>query len=163
MQLFEWGVQSRATGGPGLCPIGITDTVPRARARMLAALEAVPAGVLTRGWVLALALGSDRLTYDRLDYLVRVTRDGSGVVEWQTGGPEHGPKDAAVARRRLAELARLPDRTVVDGRQLRELRRARGLSQENLAWKARVGITTLARLELEDRPRCRRQTLARLA
>jgi transcriptional regulator with XRE-family HTH domain len=51
----------------------------------------------------------------------------------------------------------------VDGIQLWRLRRARGLSQENLAWTAGLGITTVARLESQPGARCRYQTLARLA
>ncbi len=49
---------------------------------MVEALEAVPAGPRPRGWVTRLALGDDRLTYDRLDTLVLVNRDGNGVVQW---------------------------------------------------------------------------------
>jgi DNA-binding XRE family transcriptional regulator len=61
--------------------------------------------------------------------------------------------------------ARPPNAKVVliDGSLLRQMRRARGLSREVLAWTAGLGITTLARLEGEPWPHCRYQTLERLA
>lgn len=43
------------------------------------------------------------------------------------------------------------------------VRRERGLSIDELAHQASVGITTLGRLERQDRPRCRTSTLAALA
>jgi DNA-binding XRE family transcriptional regulator len=58
---------------------------------------------------------------------------------------------------------RYPDHTVVDSRRLRQLRRERGFSQLALAIRAGVGLTTLARLERETRPRSRNYTIARLA
>lgn len=162
MQLFEWGIASNAKGQPGLHVIGVTGSAPGAQARMLTALGDVPAGVLARGWVTRLALGADRLTYDRLDTLVRVNRDGHGTVRWM------------VAARRSADsaatggLAAGPERQamrmiVVDGPQLLGMRRARGLSRERLAWDAGVSITTLARLESQPRVQCRSRTLVRLA
>ncbi len=56
-----------------------------------------------------------------------------------------------------------PHTAIIDGRLLRQLRRQRGLSIDDLAHQAGVGITTLGRLERQDRPRCRMTTLARLA
>ncbi|MGH3125766.1 MAG: helix-turn-helix domain-containing protein [Streptosporangiaceae bacterium] len=56
-----------------------------------------------------------------------------------------------------------PYTAIIDGRLLRQLRRQRGLSIDKLAHRAGVGITTLGRLERQDRPRCRMTTLARLA
>jgi transcriptional regulator with XRE-family HTH domain len=53
--------------------------------------------------------------------------------------------------------------TVVDSRRLRQLRRETGMSQLALAIRAKVGLTTLARLERETRPRSRNYTVARLA
>jgi transcriptional regulator with XRE-family HTH domain len=53
--------------------------------------------------------------------------------------------------------------TVLDGERLRKLRRQRGLSQEKLANRAGISITTVARLERSPRPSCRGRTLARLA
>jgi serine/threonine-protein kinase RsbW len=52
---------------------------------------------------------------------------------------------------------------VVDGLQLRRARRRCGLSQERLAHRAGVSLTTIAKLEREPRPRCLTQTLYRLA
>jgi DNA-binding XRE family transcriptional regulator len=51
--------------------------------------------------------------------------------------------------------------TAVDGQRLRELRRQRGLAQEELADLASVGLTTVARLERQHRANCRTWTLAR--
>jgi DNA-binding XRE family transcriptional regulator len=56
-----------------------------------------------------------------------------------------------------------PWTTVVDGERLRQLRRQHGLSQEKLADRAGVSLTTVARLEGESRAPCRCRTLARLA
>jgi DNA-binding XRE family transcriptional regulator len=127
---------------------------------MLEALDFVPAGILARGWVTALALSAGRLTYDRLDTLVRVTRDADGALRWLAGASL--PDGAARAAGGLADPGRLPLR-VVDGRRLRALRRARGLSQERLAWAAGVDMHTVARLERHSRTRCRGLTLALLA
>lgn len=52
---------------------------------------------------------------------------------------------------------------VVDGVRLRQLRAKSGLSQEDLAWKAGVGLSTVARLERGQRSRCRGYTVGRLA
>jgi DNA-binding XRE family transcriptional regulator len=177
MQLFEWGIASKPAGeaewrpaggpglyslrrGPGSHPVGITGSAPGAQARMLEALDAVPAGILARGWVTALALAADRLTYDRLDTLVRVTRDADGTVRWLAG--DSLPDGAARAAGGLADSGRLPLR-LIDGQRLRALRRARGLSQERLAWVAGVDMNTVARLERHPRPQCRGLTLALLA
>lgn len=53
--------------------------------------------------------------------------------------------------------------TIVDGQRLRQLRREHGLSQAELAGKAGVSLSTLARLEGRARTSCRCRTLARLA
>ena len=53
--------------------------------------------------------------------------------------------------------------TVLDGTRLRELRLQHGLSQEKLADRAGVSLTTVARLESQPKSPCRCQTLARLA
>jgi DNA-binding XRE family transcriptional regulator len=156
MQLFEWGVVSKVPGRPGPRTVGVTDAAHHARTRMLDALAVVPAGLLAKGWITAVALGADRLTYDRLDTVARVTRDKDGTMRWQSG--DSGTVSASASARRPADQV-----TVIDGRQLRQLRRARGLSQENLAWTAGLGLTTIARLESQPQPRCRFGTLARLA
>ena len=56
-----------------------------------------------------------------------------------------------------------PWTTVLDGRLLRQLRRQHGLSQEALADRAGISLTTMARLERKPRTPCRTRTLARLA
>lgn len=53
--------------------------------------------------------------------------------------------------------------TVLDGARLRQLRREHGLSQEELASRARISLTTVARLERQSQAPCRGRTLARLA
>jgi transcriptional regulator with XRE-family HTH domain len=53
--------------------------------------------------------------------------------------------------------------TVVDSGRLRQLRSERGMSLSDLASRAKVGRTTLARLERETRPRSRNYMVARLA
>ena len=53
--------------------------------------------------------------------------------------------------------------TVLDGARLRELRREHGLSQEKLADRAGISLTTVGRLERQARATCRGRTLARLA
>jgi DNA-binding XRE family transcriptional regulator len=72
--------------------------------------------------------------------------------------PGQGHVRALTARDR----PRLPDSYVIDGPRLRQLRRQHGLSQEKLAWDSGVGLTTLARLERQTRPRCSHWTLTRL-
>jgi transcriptional regulator with XRE-family HTH domain len=47
---------------------------------------------------------------------------------------------------------------ILDGGVLRQLRRKAGLSQERLAHKSGVSITTVGRLERESRPRCHFRT-----
>jgi transcriptional regulator with XRE-family HTH domain len=53
--------------------------------------------------------------------------------------------------------------TALDGHRLRHLRTQRGLSQEELAGRAGISLTTVARLEAQARASCRSRTLARLA
>jgi DNA-binding XRE family transcriptional regulator len=154
MQLFEWGVVCKAPSHPAPRTVGVTDAAHRARTRMLEALAAAPAGLLAKGWITVVALGADRLTYDRLDTVAQVTRDKNGTLRWHLGDRAAPPLSTPESAAQVA---------VIDGRQLRQLRRARGLSQENLAWTAGLGLTTIARLESQPRPRCRYATLARLA
>jgi DNA-binding XRE family transcriptional regulator len=52
---------------------------------------------------------------------------------------------------------------VIDGRRLRDARSQRGLSREELADRAGVGLTTVCRLERHDRPSCRPWTVGMLA
>ena len=53
--------------------------------------------------------------------------------------------------------------TILDGGRLQELRRQRGLSQEQLAIVAGVSLTTMRRLECQSAAPCRSRTLGRLA
>lgn len=58
----------------------------------------------------------------------------------------------------------LPPHTfILDGHRLRQLRRQRGLSQNELADQAEVSLTTVARLERQRNAPCRGWTLGRLA
>ena len=56
-----------------------------------------------------------------------------------------------------------PQRFILDGQQLRHLRRQRGLSQEELAGQAGLSVTTVGRLERQASAPCRGRTLGRLA
>ncbi len=51
----------------------------------------------------------------------------------------------------------------VDGRRLRTIRAEQGLSQQKLAYKANVGITTIRNLETKPEPACRSWTVGLLA
>jgi DNA-binding XRE family transcriptional regulator len=51
----------------------------------------------------------------------------------------------------------------VDGRRLRTIRAERGLSQERLANRAKVGLTTIRRLETASKPACRSWTVDLIA
>jgi transcriptional regulator with XRE-family HTH domain len=53
--------------------------------------------------------------------------------------------------------------TVLDGARLRHLRRQHGLSQEQLADRAGISLTTMRRLERQPAAPCRTRTLGRLA
>jgi transcriptional regulator with XRE-family HTH domain len=53
--------------------------------------------------------------------------------------------------------------TILDGGRLRQLRRQRGLSQEQLAGQAGISLTTMRRLERRPAAPCRCRTLGRLA
>lgn len=52
---------------------------------------------------------------------------------------------------------------ILDSERLRQVRRERGLSQERLAYRAKVSLTTVARLERQSFSACRAVTVARLA
>jgi DNA-binding XRE family transcriptional regulator len=159
VELFEWGISGRGFR-PLPRTVGISGSLRRAYDQMMDGMHAVPAGERAHGWVTALALAADRLTYDRLDTLARVARDADGSLRWMSGDDEA----RTVPDGGVADLLRMPSRTaVVDGQLVRRLRLARGLSQEDLAWKAGLGLTTLARVEHEDRPACKGRTLACLA
>ena len=76
-----------------------------------------------------------------------------------TGGqPAAGPRPSA-ASTRLSQ----PQTSLLDGHRLRQLRRQRGLSQEELAAQAGLSVATVARLERQASAPCRGRTLGRLA
>jgi len=56
-----------------------------------------------------------------------------------------------------------PQTFILDGQRLRQLRRQRGLSQEELAAQAGLSVATVARLERQASAPCRGRTLGRLA
>jgi transcriptional regulator with XRE-family HTH domain len=58
---------------------------------------------------------------------------------------------------------RQPWTTILDGGQLRQLRRQAALSQEQLADRAGLSPATVTRLERQHHAPCRGRTLARLA
>jgi DNA-binding XRE family transcriptional regulator len=51
----------------------------------------------------------------------------------------------------------------IDAGQLRQIRLQRGLSQERLAWKAGVSLTTIGKLERRRQASCHVRTLALIA
>lgn len=80
MQLYEWCVATGPRDRPTVSPVGLTDAEPRACARMLEALEAVPAGTPARGWVVAMLYVPGLCSYDRYDLRLRAERTGSGTM-----------------------------------------------------------------------------------
>jgi hypothetical protein len=88
--MFEWGFFCPYATGPGMQPLGITDSAPRARKLMLDGLRALPDGVVATGWVAVLELGDDRMTYDALATLLGVIRDSGGVL-WRADVTSTGP------------------------------------------------------------------------
>ena len=69
-----------------LSPVGVTDEEPRARARMLEALDAVPAGIPARGWVTVMRYVPGLNIYDRYHTPIRAEREPGGEVRWIIGG-----------------------------------------------------------------------------
>jgi hypothetical protein len=67
-------------------PVGVTDAEPRAQARMLEALAAVPAGVPARGWVVAMLYLPLLCRYDRYETRVCAERTATGAVQIVAGG-----------------------------------------------------------------------------
>ena len=83
----------------------------------------------------------------------------SGWTTWfEIGGPP-APRTLQPASRAASQRWT----TVIDGRQLQRLRRQHSLSQEELAAKAGISQSTVARLERHPCTTCRSRTLARLA
>ncbi len=84
--------------------------------------------------------------------------DGLVRVRLTTGQDSAGPQPVAGITRPAQ-----PRTFLLDGQRLRQLRRQRGLSQEELAGQAGVSLTTVARLERQSCASCRGWTLSRLA
>ena len=84
-RMFEWGIATDSGGRLRLSPVGVTDDEPRARARMLEALGAVPEGVPVTGWVTVLMYVPARNGYDRFQTPVLVARAPSGEEQWLAG------------------------------------------------------------------------------
>ena len=89
-------------------------------------------------------------------------RTGNPATGWTTwfeiGGPP-APHTVQPAPRAASHRWT----TVIDGHQLRRLRRQHGLSQEQLATHAGISLTTIRRLEHQPAAPCRTRTLGRLA
>jgi DNA-binding XRE family transcriptional regulator len=77
--------------------------------------------------------------------------------------PNTGTTDKATDRRAIQPGPGQRWTTELDGQRLREMRCQRGLSQEQLADLAGISLSTMARLERQQRSPCRNWTLGRLA
>ena len=77
--------------------------------------------------------------------------------------PAEGAQGDAAGREMSRQESAQRWTTVLDGERLRQLRQRRRLSQEKLADLAGISLTTIARLERQDRSPCRSWTLGRLA
>jgi hypothetical protein len=84
-RLYEWCVATGPDESARLSPVGLTDAEPRARARMLEALEAVPPGVPARGWVVAMLYLPLSCCYDRCETRVCAERTETGAVQIVAG------------------------------------------------------------------------------
>lgn len=83
------------------------------------------------------------------------------TVRQRPSGPLTGPPPTSANAEKACRTQRWT--TALDGLKLRQLRHQHGLSQEALADRADVSLTTVARLERHHRSPCRTYTLARLA
>jgi DNA-binding XRE family transcriptional regulator len=155
MRLYEWVVATRIADAWHESPVGISRDWKRAEAQMLKSLAEVRSDGPARGWVTVLALGADRLTYDRLETPVQVIREMGGKLR-----PAVGDLDGDRLRGRLEAQQWT---TAIDSRRLRALRLERGMSQGSLADRAGVSVTTVARLERHPLPLCHFRTRSRLA
>ena len=81
------GLLPKVTLGRHTSPvtIGLTDAEPRACARMVEALEAVPAGTPARGWVTAMLYLPGLGSYDRYELRLCAERAGNGTVRLVPG------------------------------------------------------------------------------
>lgn len=84
--------------------------------------------------------------------------DGLVRVRLTTGQDSVGPQPVTGLTRPAQ-----PQTFLLDGPRLRQLRRQRGLSREELAAQAGLSVATVARLERQLSAPCRGRTLGRLA
>lgn len=89
-------------------------------------------------------------------------RTGNPATGWTTWF-EIGGSSAPYTMRPAPRAASHRWTTLINGRQLRRLRRQHGLSQEQLATRAGLSLTTIRRLEHQPAAPCRTRTLSRLA
>jgi DNA-binding XRE family transcriptional regulator len=78
-------------------------------------------------------------------------------------GPAQGPPGPPATPPSAGSRPARPQSYILDGPRLRRLRRQHGWSQEKLADRAGISVTTVAKLERQPHPSCRGRTLARLA
>jgi DNA-binding XRE family transcriptional regulator len=125
-----------------------------------------------RGQAAAACMSSRYIVQGCADrFLMRhVGRMNSTPIPARAGARDETSHDATVpdslpAGPVVSDGTRRADRwtTLADGRKIRQLRHQLGLSQDELADLAQVGITTLGRLERDDRAPCRTWTLGRIA
>ena len=88
----------------------------------------------------------------------RTGNPSTGWTTWFEIGDPPAPRTLQPAPRAASQRWT----TVIDGRQLQRLRRQHSLSQDELAAKAGISQSTVARLERHPRATCRSRTLARL-
>ena len=88
MLLYDWGVATEVAGWRRVAPIGVSDQEQQARARMVQALSAVPAGTVARGWVMAMSYVPSMSGYQRYELTVQAERDTSGAVRLTASGNE---------------------------------------------------------------------------
>jgi hypothetical protein len=84
-RMYEWAVAAGIGERARVSPVGVTDKEPRARARMLEALQAVPDGVPACGWVTVMDYLPLVNGYDRYQTPVQAERDPGGAVRWVAG------------------------------------------------------------------------------
>jgi hypothetical protein len=81
IRLYEWCVATGPDHAARVSPVGLTDAEPRAQARMLEALAAVPPGIPARGWVVAMLYMPASCSYDRFETRLCAKRTESGELQ----------------------------------------------------------------------------------
>jgi hypothetical protein len=85
MLLYDWGVAADVAGGRRVAPVGVSDQPQRAQQRMVEALQAVPAGVTARGWVMTMAYVPGLRGYQHYDLAIQAERDATSTVHMISG------------------------------------------------------------------------------